>query len=114
LSAVADQPLCSLSRSLRRTAEFTVAASALADVMIFDEPDHGVGEREREWIQAKLTTLRGQCTAIVVTHNLRLASAVSDDAIFLLDGVIVESGATAPMFAQPRHERTRDLLTWGS
>ena len=114
LDAAFDTPLCRLPQTLRRLAEFTVAASSPAPLLLVDEPDRGAGERESGWIAAKLCALGGQRTIVVITHNLGLARQVSDTMIFLLDGLIVEAGDTALMFARPRHPRTRALITYGS
>ena len=114
LASVIDTPLIALSSALRRLAEFTVAIGNPAAILLIDEPDCGTGDREREWVQSKLASLRGQTTIVLVTHHLGLARSVSDDAIFILDGHIVEAGESSQLFHSPRHPRTRNLLVYGS
>ncbi|MCG8425265.1 MAG: ATP-binding cassette domain-containing protein [Proteobacteria bacterium] len=114
LESVVDTPLLALPGPLRRLAGFTVAASVPGSLLLIDEPESGAGERECEWMRAKLAAIRGQHTIVLVTRNLKLARATSDDAIFLLDGRIVEAGETSVLFTHPAHQRTRDLLTFGS
>ena len=114
LVALLDTPVAALSRVLQRLAQLTVVASNPASVLLIDEPDRGAGERARAWMTSKLAAMRGQRTVILVTHHLGLARQASDDAIFLLDGDIIEAGATSSMFSRPQHPRTRDLLTYGS
>ncbi|HEX5498956.1 MAG TPA: peptide ABC transporter ATP-binding protein, partial [Thermomicrobiales bacterium] len=47
---------------------------------------------------------------VVVTHEMGFARHVADRVIFMDQGVIVEEGAPADLFAAPRHARTRDFL----
>lgn len=114
LSEQVERPMAELPRPLRRLAEFTVAASTSAPLLLLDEPDAGMGDCGRWWIRDKLAAMRGQRTIVLVTHNLQLARAASDDTIFLLDGEVIESGATERMFTRPLQARTRTLLIHGS
>ncbi|MDR5784742.1 amino acid ABC transporter ATP-binding protein [Caballeronia sp. LZ065] len=49
-------------------------------------------------------------TCVLVTHEMRFAAEISDEVFFTERGVIVEHGAAAQLFGQPRHERTRLFL----
>ena len=114
LAARVDRPLGELPPPLRRLAEFTAAASGSAPLLLLDEPATGTDDRGRQWIRDKLVSMRGQRTIVLVTHNLRFAHAVSHDAIFLLDGEVVEAGITEQMFTRPLRTRTRNLIKYGS
>jgi polar amino acid transport system ATP-binding protein len=50
-------------------------------------------------------------TMIVVTHEIGFAREVGDTVVFMDDGVVVESGPPADVFANPRHARTRAFLS---
>jgi peptide/nickel transport system ATP-binding protein len=54
---------------------------------------------------------------IFITHDLCVAAQVCDRILVMRDGAVVEAGATADVFATPRHEYTRSLLSaipgWG-
>ena len=102
-----------LPRSLRRLVDITVALSCPGDIVLLDEPEAGTDDLHCEWIRTKLAALRGTRTIVMVTHHLPLVRAASDQSIFLLDGHIVETGATTAMFQNPQHPRTRDLITMG-
>ena len=48
---------------------------------------------------------------VIVTHNLGQAQRVSDQAMILFDGRVVEAGPTARLFAEPRTELARNFLS---
>lgn len=114
LLTLLDVPLAILSPSRRRLVALTAALASAAELLLLDEPDAGADERDRAWIRACLAALRGRRTSVVVTHDLELARAVSDDALFLLDGRLIEAADTSTFFAAPAHPRTRDLITYGA
>ena len=49
-------------------------------------------------------------TMAVVTHELGFAREVADEVSFFDEGVVVERGAPAQLFGDPRHERTKRFL----
>ena len=50
-------------------------------------------------------------TILMATHEMAFARDVADRVVFLDDGVIVEEGAAASVFAAPQHPRTRAFLS---
>jgi polar amino acid transport system ATP-binding protein len=48
---------------------------------------------------------------IVVTHEMGFAREVGDIALFMDDGVVVESGPPKEVLTSPKHERTRAFLS---
>jgi polar amino acid transport system ATP-binding protein len=50
-------------------------------------------------------------TMMVVTHEMGFAREVGDNLVFMDDGVIMEEGDPREVLADPRHERTRSLLS---
>jgi len=81
-------------------------------LMLFDEPTSAL---DPELVGEVLTVMRGLAadgmTMIVVTHEVGFAREVADKAVFMFDGVIVEEGDPAEVFANPRHERTQQFLS---
>ena len=53
---------------------------------------------------------RMNLSLIFVTHDLRVAAQLCDRVIIMQRGEIVEAGATAEVFAAPRHPYTQNLL----
>ena len=49
-------------------------------------------------------------TMLIVTHEMRFAGEVADRVLFMDGGVVVEQGAPAEIFREPKQERTRAFL----
>ena len=62
-----------------------------------------------------LKVIRGladqKTTMIIVTHEMAFARDVSDQLIFMDEGVIVEQGDPKQVIDHPKEERTRQFLT---
>jgi len=108
-----ETPLRACPVGVARLAEFMVIAVDQEPVLCVDEPECGTGAASA-WIWAKLATMRGERTVVVVTHNLESARRYSDDLVFLLDGELIESGETAAVFQNPEKARTREMIRWGA
>ena len=50
-------------------------------------------------------------TMVVVTHEMNFARSISDWAIFMENGYIVEEGEPETLFVSPKEERTRAFIT---
>ncbi|MEG1848812.1 MAG: amino acid ABC transporter ATP-binding protein [Lachnospiraceae bacterium] len=80
-------------------------------VMLFDEPTSALDpEMVGEVLEVMKKLASEGITMIVVTHEMGFAREVSDRVIFMDDGLIVEEGKPAELFAHPREERTRNFL----
>jgi polar amino acid transport system ATP-binding protein len=49
-------------------------------------------------------------TMLVVSHEMGFARAAADRVIFMDEGMVVESGAPADLFSNPKEERTQRFL----
>jgi cystine transport system ATP-binding protein len=47
----------------------------------------------------------------MATHDLRLASKIANDVVFLEAGSIVETGAARTIFGAPAQERTKRFIS---
>lgn len=91
-------------------------ARALAvkpDILIADEPVSALDVSVQKQVLDLLDDLRRQfgLTMLFITHDLRVAAHVCEEIVVLKSGAIVERGMTADIFADPRHEYTRTLLS---
>ncbi|HEY7610799.1 MAG TPA: ABC transporter ATP-binding protein [Alphaproteobacteria bacterium] len=67
-------------------------------------------------VQAQVLTLledirdRFNLAMLFITHDLRVAARLCDRIAVMQRGRVVETGATAQIFAEPRHDYTRELF----
>ena len=81
------------------------------DLLLFDEPTSAL---DPELVGEVLHVIKELAdegwTMVVVTHELSFARQAADEVLFMDGGVIVERGAPADIFTNPREERTRRFL----
>jgi polar amino acid transport system ATP-binding protein len=81
-------------------------------LMLFDEPTSAL---DPELVGDVLDVMRrlaeAGMTMVVVTHEIGFARSAADSVVFMDEGVVVETGAPAEVFDNPRHERTRSFLS---
>lgn len=90
-------------------------ARALAlnpEILIADEPVSALDVSIQAQILSLLDKIRDQMnlSMIFITHDLRVAAQVCDRLAVMRYGEIVETGATAEVFAAPQHSYTKELL----
>src|SRR6201987_1716328 len=76
-------------------------ARALAvepDVLLMDEPASALDPISTLKIQELVEELKHRVTIVIVTHNMQQAARVADETAFMLDGELVEVGATEKIF----------------
>ena len=86
------------------------------EVILMDEPCSALDPVATLKIEDLMRSLTDNYTIIIVTHNMQQAARVSDMAAFLMmepdrAGVLVEYGATADIFTNPKDKRTEDYIT---
>jgi phosphate transport system ATP-binding protein len=86
------------------------------EVILMDEPCSALDPAATLRIEDLMRTLAEQYTIVIVTHNMQQAARVSDMAAFFMmandrAGELVESGATAQIFTNPKDKRTEDYIT---
>ncbi|MEV5707722.1 amino acid ABC transporter ATP-binding protein [Actinoallomurus sp. NPDC052274] len=80
-------------------------------LLLFDEPTSALDpELVGEVLDVMRDLAREGMTMVVVTHEMGFAREVADRVVFMDEGVIVESGAPAEVFDEPRSPRTRAFL----
>jgi phosphate transport system ATP-binding protein len=89
-------------------------ARALAvepEVMLMDEPCSALDPVATLRIEELIGELKQRVTIVIVTHNMQQAARVADTTVFMLDGELVEVGATEKLFTTPDDERTEQYVT---
>jgi phosphate transport system ATP-binding protein len=81
------------------------------EVVLMDEPCSALDPIATLKVEELLADLKQRVTIVLVTHNMQQAARVADSTAFLLDGELVEVGATDEMFTQPKDSRTEDYVT---
>lgn len=90
-------------------------ARALAmnpQVLLFDEPTSSLDpEMVGEVLSVMKDLAHGSLTMVVVTHEMGFAKEVSDQVVFMDNGVVLEQGTPEEIFNNPREDRTRAFLS---
>ena len=104
-------PATSLSGGQQQRLCIARALAVDPEVLLLYEPCSALDPISTAQIEETVQQLRGQCTVVIVTHNLQQAARVSDYTAFFLLGKLVEAGATREMFIRPAKSATQDYLT---
>ena len=82
------------------------------EIMLFDEPTSALDpEIVGEVLDVMRALAKEGMTMVVVTHEMAFAREVSDRVVFMDQGVILEQGPPAQVFANPKEARTREFLS---
>jgi cystine transport system ATP-binding protein len=80
-------------------------------LVLFDEPTSAL---DPELVGEVLAVIRDLATEgwtlVIVTHEIQFARQVSDQVLFIDEGVVLEQGPPAQVINAPSHQRTRQFL----
>lgn len=89
-------------------------ARALAmnpDILCFDEPTSALDpELTGEVLRVIRELAERKTTMIIVTHEMSFARQVSDNVLFMDEGVVVEYGSPEKVIRSPKEDRTKQFL----
>jgi phosphate transport system ATP-binding protein len=80
------------------------------EILLMDEPCSALDAEATEAVERLLLLLRERYTIVIVTHNMAQARRISDDCIYMLNGVLVEQSPTAELFVNPKDKRTEEYI----
>ena len=101
-----------LSGGQRQRISIARAVLAKPTVLIADEPTSMLDVTLRADILRLLRELQTeyQMSLLIITHDMTVAKALTEEIIILEQGRIVEQGSTDTIFRSPQHEYTKRLL----
>jgi len=80
-------------------------------LLLFDEPTSALDpELVGEVLDVMKSLAEAGMTMVVVTHELGFAREVSDQIVFMDQGVVVEAGSPSSVLGNPQQDRTRAFL----
>ena len=111
LSDRADHYPHQLSGGQQQRVAIARALALQPDILCFDEPTSALDpELTGEVLRVMKELAQQGNTMVIVTHEIEFARDVSDQIIFMSDGVIVEQGPPSEVIDHPKHQRTQAFL----
>ncbi|UJP09157.1 amino acid ABC transporter ATP-binding protein [Microbacterium sp. KUDC0406] len=112
LADKADARPASLSGGQKQRVAIARALAMSPEIMLFDEATSALDpEMVGEVLQVIRDLAASGMTMVLVTHEMGFAREVADRVVFMADGKVVESGAPAELFDDPKEARTKDFLS---
>lgn len=102
---------CELSGGQQQRVAIARALALKPDILCFDEPTSALDPALTGEVLRVIKGLKSKdSTMIVVTHEMEFAKSVSDEVLFMADGIIEEYGTPDDVFGTPKSEKTKAFL----
>ena len=110
---MADKYPAFLSGGQQQRVAIARALAMEPEILLFDEPTSALDPELVNEVLKVIRTLADEGrTMIMVTHEMAFAKEVSDQVIFLADGIVEESGTPDEIFNSPKSERLQRFLSY--
>ena len=101
-----------LSGGQKQRVAIARALSMQPEVLLFDEPTSALDpEMVGEVLRVMRDLANEGMTMLVVTHEMAFARDISNQVVYMNQGVICEQGTPAEIFGAPQKQETRDFLS---
>ncbi|MET0171840.1 MAG: amino acid ABC transporter ATP-binding protein [Agrobacterium vaccinii] len=108
----ADAWPANLSGGQQQRVAIARALGPSPQVLLCDEPTSALDpELSEEVVEVLGKLAREGTTMVMATHDLRLASRIANNVVFLEAGKVVETGTAEAIFRAPTQERTRRFVS---
>jgi phosphate transport system ATP-binding protein len=105
------EPGTSLSGGQQQRLCIARAIATRPEVLLMDEPASALDPIATAIIEELIDELRTNYTIVIVTHSMQQAARVSQRTAFFHLGKLIEQGATADIFSNPREQKTEDYIS---
>ncbi|MDR0223420.1 MAG: phosphate ABC transporter ATP-binding protein [Oscillospiraceae bacterium] len=106
-----NAPAMSLSGGQQQRLCLARVLALKPEVILLDRPCSGLDPISTAKIEDSLIELKNRFTIVISPHNIQQAGRVSDRIAFMLMGRLIEEGANADVFSNPKDQRTSDYIT---
>jgi len=90
-----------MSHGQHRQLELAMALATRPKMLLLDEPMAGLGIEESHAMSRQLATLKGQCTILLIEHDMDVVFSLADRISVLVGGRIVASGTADQIRSHP-------------
>jgi len=112
LSEKADAYPAQLSGGQKQRVAIARALAMQPEIMLFDEPTSALDpEMVGEVLDVMKDLAKSGMTMVVVTHEMGFAREVGTRVLFMDQGIVMEQGTPAEIFANPKNERTKSFFS---
>jgi alpha-D-ribose 1-methylphosphonate 5-phosphate C-P lyase len=107
-----DDVVGQFSGGMQQRVQIARALATDPQVLLLDEPTTGLDASVAAGVLDLLRELLAErdLAVVVVSHDFSVISALTDRAVVMKDGAIIESGLTDQLFANPHHPYTQQLV----
>ena len=105
-----DDPAIALSGGQQQRLCLARVLALEPEVILLDEPTSGLDPISTGKVEESLQDLKREYTIVLVPHSVQQAARTADQAIFLLQGELIEVNSGELMFTNPQDQRTQDYI----
>lgn len=106
-------PISTLSGGQKQRVAIARALATNPDILFCDEATSALDPQTTHSILALLKEIQRKMslTVVMITHQMEVVRDACDQVAVLNDGAVVEEGLVTDIFANPRHEVTKEFLS---